>query len=62
MISPTFVNRGNETCRRCGHVGLHITHLVNIKTGEEDGHLWKCDECDLGHLFHDEGEFIAKGN
>ncbi len=51
-------DRASEECTRCHMRGLEINHLVNIVTLEEEGHLWKCDNCGLGHLFHDKGEYI----
>ena len=52
------VNRAGEECHRCHMSGMESNTIVDLNTGEEKGHLWKCDNCDMGHLFHDEGEFV----
>ena len=51
------ISRANEECSICHMTGMESNTVVNIKTGEEEGHLWKCESCGMGHLFHDEGEY-----
>ncbi len=44
-------------CRNCGDQ-LRRAEIVNVRTGEDMGHVWQCDECEVQYIgFGDPHEY-----